>query len=53
MRCAVHYTLPFCAKLNKYINKALKRARSWDAGANWELWLATDSYEDMPRDPPN
>jgi hypothetical protein len=53
MRYALHYRFPFCAKRNKYINKALKRARSWDVDANWDLWLATDAYEDMPWDPPN
>ncbi|EAT90085.1 hypothetical protein SNOG_01873 [Parastagonospora nodorum SN15] len=36
-------------------NETLERARSWDAAneADWDLWLATNSYEDMPRDPPN
>ncbi|KAH8701248.1 hypothetical protein GQ44DRAFT_632234 [Phaeosphaeriaceae sp. PMI808] len=34
-------------------NVILEHARSWDADAGWNLWLTTESYEDMPRDSPN
>ncbi|KAF1843216.1 uncharacterized protein K460DRAFT_341102 [Cucurbitaria berberidis CBS 394.84] len=34
---------------NEYINKGLESAHGWDSMATWDLWVATDSYDDMPK----
>ncbi|KAF2443356.1 hypothetical protein P171DRAFT_414795 [Karstenula rhodostoma CBS 690.94] len=35
----------------EYLNRSLKLAHDWDANATWDLWVATNSYEDMPAAP--
>ncbi|KAF2128259.1 hypothetical protein P153DRAFT_431952 [Dothidotthia symphoricarpi CBS 119687] len=34
----------------EYLNRSLQLAHEWD-NASWDLWVATDSYEDMPKVP--
>ena len=37
--------------MQQYLNSSLKLAHDWDTNATWDLWVATDSYEDMPKAP--
>lgn len=53
MRYALQQEPCLMLKIGKYITQTLERARMWDKNAHWDLWPATDSYKDMPLDPPN
>ncbi|PVI00754.1 hypothetical protein DM02DRAFT_614113 [Periconia macrospinosa] len=33
----------------EYLNRSLTLAHDWDENARWDLWVATDSYEDLPK----
>ncbi|OAG01789.1 uncharacterized protein CC84DRAFT_218565 [Paraphaeosphaeria sporulosa] len=35
----------------KYLDRSLKLTHDWDTNARWDLWVATDSHEDMPKAP--
>jgi hypothetical protein len=35
----------------QYLNRSLKLAHDLEANAHWDLWVATNSYEDMPKAP--
>jgi hypothetical protein len=38
-------------KQKQQINKSLQCARCYDSQAIWDLWVATDSYDDLPIQP--